>query len=538
MLQSIKVTERLRWPEMEQSKKYLLSSTKPLKMELAKTYLSPAERYKRPASPTQVCLEKLSSSIFKDLFTTGTSSYNVLLQAEEQKRLNPKQSPRRRSKNTTRCASEMNTSRKTFRRPSVTPLLHPGNEGSRNSRHSIHHHAFSLAPGGFLSEPKPAHSITVLGSKMGLSPRPVACLRKTCVHRTKLPLLPIGRVMREGEKATVKKLCILTAIKPANVEKEKVKFFKSDFSYNPQFEYSDPVSPMVLARHNKSSGRFLTQAVRIMELALQKYGNYEKFEHVTGGNLLPKSRICSLVKKYMEKEGCTGEIVVHVTDDLLSRASMTVVNSRPTLTINTATAREHWLEGMLRHEIGTHYFRGINNAQQPWSNGVGRKKHNLRPLNPTEEGLASIHSVLFRKDPTLWRAALLYYTVYQANHMSFSQLFHNLGHFVQDPNTRWDYCVRAKRGQTNTAQPGCFSKDQVYLDGILQILRHRDTIDFEMLLALGKVSYEDVDRLKGLAVMEHVRIPYFLQDAACYAKQLDKIMEVNQLTDEELRLLI
>lgn len=31
---------------------------------------------------------------------------------------------------------------------------------------------------------------------------------------------------------------------------------------------------------------------------------------------------------------------------------MTVVNSRPTLTINTSTAREHWLEGMLRHEIG------------------------------------------------------------------------------------------------------------------------------------------------------------------------------------------
>lgn len=87
---------------------------------------------------------------------------------------------------------------------------------------------------------------------------------------------------------------------------------------------------------------------------------------------------------------------------------------------------------------------------------MGRKKHNLKPLNPTEEGLASIHSVLFRKDPTLWRAALLYYTVYQASHMSFSQLFHNLGRFVQDPNTRWDYCVRAKRGQTDTAQPGLY----------------------------------------------------------------------------------
>lgn len=50
------------------------------------------------------------------------------------------------------------------------------------------------------------------------------------------------------------------------------------------------------------------QAVRIMELALQKYGSYEKFEQATGGNLLTKSRIWYHVKKYMEKEGCIGEV--------------------------------------------------------------------------------------------------------------------------------------------------------------------------------------------------------------------------------------
>lgn len=44
--------------------------------------------------------------------------------------------------------------------------------------------------------------------------------------------------------------------------------------------------------------------------------------------------------------------MVHLTDDLLSRASMTVVNGRPTLTVNTSMAREQWLEGLLRHEIG------------------------------------------------------------------------------------------------------------------------------------------------------------------------------------------
>ncbi|KAM4796644.1 putative tyrosine carboxypeptidase MATCAP2 isoform 1-T2 [Rhinophrynus dorsalis] len=275
-----------------------------------------------------------------------------------------------------------------------------------------------------------------------------------------------------------------------------------------------------------------------MKMALQKYGNYEKFEQATGGRLLPKTRIWHEVRKYMEKEGCLGEVVVHLSEDLLSRASMTALNGRPTLNINISTARELWIEGMLRHEIGTHYFRGLNNSQQPWNNKSGRKKYGLKPANPTEEGLASIHSVLFRQEPFLWRAALLYYTVYQASHMSFTELFKDVGQFVKDPNTRWDYCVRAKRGLTDTSQPGCFSKDQVYLDGILHILRHRKTIDFRLLIAMGKVSYEDLDRLKDIAVLENMRIPQFLQNRNRYMDYLEKIMTVNGLSDTELAMLI
>ncbi|KAF7686460.1 hypothetical protein HF521_015822 [Silurus meridionalis] len=235
----------------------------------------------------------------------------------------------------------------------------------------------------------------IFGSSVGLSSRP-----RSHVIRASQPQVR----SRDGANST-KKLCILSAIKPSNVESEKAKFFKSDFRYNPQFEYSNPVSPHVLEKHSKASDRFLTQAVRIMELALNKYGNYENFEQATGGSLLSKSRIWAHVKKYMEKEDCVGEIVVHLTSDLLSRASMTVVKGRPTLTINISMAREQWLEGMLRHEIGTHYLRSINNSQQPWSRGAGRRELGLKPINPTEEGLASIHSVLFREDPWLWRAA-------------------------------------------------------------------------------------------------------------------------------------
>lgn len=41
-----------------------------------------------------------------------------------------------------------------------------------------------------------------------------------------------------------------------------------------------------------------------------------------------------------------------LSDELLSQAVMMVESCRPTLTINLSGARQHWLEGMLRHEIG------------------------------------------------------------------------------------------------------------------------------------------------------------------------------------------
>ncbi|TRY90934.1 hypothetical protein DNTS_014457 [Danionella cerebrum] len=422
MLESIKVTERLHWPKMETSKNCVQS---------------PMER---PLSPSQLHLEHVSSGVLKDLF--NTDSFHTLLNKDSEAQEIHKSS-------SLRCFKRVSTETHCQRHlPTLAPVTKHGlSFACRDVRH-----ARSVFP-CFSTQSTQTNSITLLGSAISLSPCPIPKPKNCWPSSMKLPQLSRVPPTPRDVENSIKKLCILSAIKPSNVEKEKARFFKSQFKYNPQFEYSNPLPPQVLAKHSNASDRFLTQAVRIMELALDKYGSYEKFEQATGGQLLSKSRIWYQVKKYMEKEGCMGEIVVHLTEDLLSRASMTVVNGRPTLSINLSTAREQWLEGMLRHEIGTHYFRSLNNSRQPWGNAGGRKKLNLRPLNPTEEGLASIHSVLFRKDPTLWRAALLYYTVYQASMMSFSQLFHNLGRFLDDPNTRWDYCVRAKRGQTDTALP-------------------------------------------------------------------------------------
>ncbi|XP_043937374.1 uncharacterized protein KIAA0895-like homolog [Protopterus annectens] len=363
-----------------------------------------------------------------------------------------------------------------------------------------------------------------------------SCTQSRIRNATSLP--HIAKYSNREKNSITKSPCLLVALRPSNIEEERERFFSSGYMYNPQFEYAEQPSDTVLDKYNVASDRFLTQAVRIMQAVLKKYGTYENYEIVTGGNLLSKSKIWSCVRKYLQKESCVGEVVVQLTEDLLSQAVMMVENCRPTLTINLAGARQYWLEGMLRHEIGTHYLRGINNNRQPWHSSSGRKQYGLKPANPTEEGLASLHSVLFRKYPFLWRAALLYYTVYKASHMTFSQLFHEISQFVQDPCVRWEYCVRAKRGQTDTAALGCFSKDQVYLEGVLQILRHRKDLDFKLLVRLGKVSYEDVDKLRLLATLDRTRIPHFMMDQERYVEQLDHIVAVNGLNDDELCQLI
>uniref|UniRef100_A0A8C5K2A0 Microtubule associated tyrosine carboxypeptidase 2 n=1 Tax=Jaculus jaculus TaxID=51337 RepID=A0A8C5K2A0_JACJA len=519
MLESIRVTEKLHWPEQELAKTSVLNAEEALTIDSKRSFLS------------------LPSGVLRDVFTTGTSSYNVLLQSKEERK---HQSQKQFSSTYSKRCRKPSKSPSSFcsKDPPRMMALVPVTSGG--AWFCLERQPTVVVTSSVSSPLKFTHDISVTGNGIILPPKPKSKVKRC--HFNPLPKPKsqpqLSRSFEKADDFSGKKFCILTAIKPTNLEKEKVRFFKSDYTYNPQFEYANPTLPSVLAKHSNASDRFLKQSIHIMELTLQKYGSYEKFEQATGGSLLSKARIWSHVRKYMMKEGCLGEIVVHLTEDLLSRASMTVVNGCPTLTINISTAREHWLEGMLRHEIGTHYFRGINNLQQPWNSWIGRKKHELKPNNPTEEGLASIHSVLFRKDPFLWRAALLYYTVYQASQMSFCELFKDISKFVKDPNTRWDYCVRAKRGWTDTSQPGCFNKDQVYLDGILQILRHRESIDFCLLTALGKVSYEDVDRLKELAVTENIRVPHFLQDHSRYMGHLEKIMEVNELTDAELKGLI
>ena len=96
----------------------------------------------------------------------------------------------------------------------------------------------------------------------------------------------------------------------------------------------------------------LLQAVLIMEMAMRNYGSYENFEEITGGKILQRSQIMTLIQRYLKREELEGEILVNLSEDLLSRGSMTRSKGKAQLNVRVVNLRENWVEGLLRHEIG------------------------------------------------------------------------------------------------------------------------------------------------------------------------------------------
>lgn len=201
-------------------------------------------------SPSQVYLEKLSSGVFRDLFSSGSCGYNNLLQREEAKK-SPKRSPFKRPKTKGKCGAAF-AKRKA---PSTAAKKVRLAEGVGKPAQTNH-----LFSGSSSTLPKPASCVAAVGNAVEITSPGLPKLRETSIagsSRTKAASTHRAAIAREADGA--KKLCILSAVKPTNVDTEKVKFFKSGFSYNPQFEYSNPVSSLALARHNNASDRFLTQ---------------------------------------------------------------------------------------------------------------------------------------------------------------------------------------------------------------------------------------------------------------------------------------
>lgn len=51
---------------------------------------------------------------------------------------------------------------------------------------------------------------------------------------------------------------------------------------------------------------------------------------------------------------------------------------------------------------------------------------------------------------------------------------------------------------------------------------------------MGKISWEDIEKVELIANLQDTKIPFFMQDLEVYHKYLDRICELNDLTDDIL----
>lgn len=130
----------------------------------------------------------------------------------------------------------------------------------------------------------------------------------------------------------------------------------------------------------------------------------------------------------------------------------------------------------------------------------------------------------------MYRSALNYYAAFMASKLSFVELFNDLEKYIDSRLNRWRFVLRLKRGLIQTSEPGGLYKDQCYLEGAVEFLQNRNSLDIIGLFT-GKISIEDLNKPKIQKVLnkESIKLPTYVQDMEKYMGALDIIARTNHI---------
>lgn len=333
----------------------------------------------------------------------------------------------------------------------------------------------------------------------------------------------------KSTKPTIKKKNFLQRLKPINLEEEKQKFL-FDPSYNPQFEYEDPVKAEELLNYHSVSDDYLTLAYNILDHVKKEYRNEQDFIKSQSGKKISQEETLETINNFISDNKVQSYIEVKLSSKYNSRTSLKRQDQFFTLQIRLPiTYREKNIYGMLYHEIGTHLFRWINEFKQPWY--LKRNEYGLSSsFTQTEEGIASVHGQLPRNNYLLWAPAILYVASYEASQHSFNDLNKILKPYISDPNLRWKYCYRAKRGVKDTSTNLAFTKSQTYLKGTIKTLSWLINNNYAIeKLYTGKISLSDLDTANKIAINKQLILPHFIQDKKSYKQKINELIAINKL---------
>ncbi|XP_071800852.1 microtubule-associated tyrosine carboxypeptidase 1-like [Asterias amurensis] len=332
-------------------------------------------------------------------------------------------------------------------------------------------------------------------------------------------------------------------IDPLNLEEHKLEFLQH--GHISQFQFKTFHDDSTGSKDGQIKFDLLPEATRILEMVREEFGCGDRYIEQAFGPRIEVEEASNLITSYLKESGSEGMMTVSWSKDLSCSGQMCWHG--PSLRYNRPEARkyfmwiknskdnlylrEHGIRCLANHEIATHFYRSLNDGLQPWFSHrqrFGLGSLSSYTLTESEEGLASINTMLEANQKYLYFQALTYYVACKATELTFQELFDHLGQYVVDQELRWKYVMRVKRCLQDPGSVGGYGKDQCYFAGAVDILRNIDTTDFHLMYA-GKISREEIPRIKRLARLDFIKLPIFLQNMESYRKQLRHIAVVNGL---------
>ena len=201
-----------------------------------------------------------------------------------------------------------------------------------------------------------------------------------------------------------------------------------------------------------------------------------------------------------------------VTVDPVMNARMSVNSTNGVVRVrHGASFTEEEVRRLVVHEIGTHVVRGENGRRQP----LHMLAFGLGGYMSTEEGLATWHEERFgvSSPEVMLRYACRVIAADMVLHHTFAEVFAALVPHI-GVDAAYDICARAKRGFTDTSQPGGNTKDHVYLTGYLSVSALLSSSpELHTALLAGKISADHAPLTLSLIESGHLVAPALLPDA-------------------------
>lgn len=307
---------------------------------------------------------------------------------------------------------------------------------------------------------------------------------------------------------------IISHLTPTNLVEEYNRFL-ADQTYNPQFTYRQNIATDQLHAWGLPKDR-LAEFAREMIIHINKVDPWKpKTEIVTQASI--REAIDQFNHAYRLKE----PLKVVFTDQMVTqcRVSPDKIEFRLPLIYSPLE-----FQGVYRHELETHYLRIHNQQLQNWPDYTAADDHFRR----TEEGLAGLHTNLF-SGRYMRKTFRTYLTTWLAQRYSFTETYAQLRALGISERMSWLHTLRAKRGLTDTSQPGGPTKDICYLEGCLQIWHWlQDESHNPYHLYLGRISLEEIDKYAPTAETKQLLYPRFFDDLAKYRQGINDIGVKNQ----------